>query len=95
MLYVGDLSAGSTAEMRLRALEDLGYRVTGVNSATGRISPRRQPLQYIAIKMRRPMDMAGVNRRILREGPHADIVWIDKGVTIRPHTLRALRRAGP
>ncbi|MEI6657225.1 MAG: glycosyltransferase [Planctomycetota bacterium] len=95
VLYVGDLSAGSTAEMRLRALEDLGYRVTGVNSATGRISPRRQPLQYIAIKMRRPLDMAGVNRRIRREGPQADILWIDKGVTIRPHALRALRRAAP
>jgi hypothetical protein len=95
VVYVGDLSAGSTAEMRLRALEHLGYRVTGVDSSVGRISPRRQPLQYLAIKMRRPMDTAGVNRRILRDGPRADIVWIDKGVTIRPQTLRGLRRASP
>jgi len=95
MLYVGDLSPGSTAEMRLRALEALGYRVTAVDSSSGRICASRQPLQYVAIKMRRPLDMAGVNRRILRDGPHADVLWIDKGVTIRPGTLRTLRRMTP
>lgn len=95
ILYIGDLSPGSTADMRLRALETLGFRVTGANSSAGRIAPRRQPLQYLAVKLRRPMDMAGVNQRILREGPLADILWIDKGVAVRPETLRTLRRSAP
>ncbi len=95
ILYVGDLGPGSTAEMRMRALETLGYNVTGVNSAAGPISARRNPIQYLAIKMRRPMDTAGVNARLVKDGSSADIVWIDKGVTIRPETLAALRAKAP
>jgi spore maturation protein CgeB len=95
ILYVGDLCPGSTAEMRMRALGTLGFSVTGVNNTSGPISACRNPIQYLAIKMRRPMDAAGVNARIAEDGPGADIVWIDKGVTIRPETLASLRARAP
>jgi len=95
ILYVGDLGPGSTAEMRMRALAALGFSVTGVDSAAGPISARRNPIQYLAIKIRRPMDVAGVNARLTKDGPSAEIVWIDKGVTIRPETLATLRARAP
>lgn len=95
ILYVGDLGPGSTAEMRMRALAALGYRVTEVNSATGPICARRNPIQYLAIKIRRPMDVARVNARLAKDGLSAEIVWIDKGVTIRPETLATLRARAP
>jgi len=95
LLYVGDLSAGATAAMRLHALESLGYRATRIDTSTRGFTPWRQPVQYLAIKIHRPLDVRGANAAIRALAPSHDVLWIDKGVTIRPETLRDVRVACP
>jgi spore maturation protein CgeB len=95
LLYVGDLSAGATAAMRLEALERLGYRATRIDTSTPRFTPWRQPIRYLAIKLRRPLDVRGANEAIRALASSHDLLWIDKGVTIHPETLRQVRETCP
>lgn len=94
-LYCGDLSPGSTSEMRCRALEQLGFTVTRVPAWPGSPGWIRRKAMAASFKIGFPIDFTSANRTIVELGPAHSIVWIDKGITIRPRTLSAVRRTSP
>jgi len=95
LVCVGDLSAGSTAAMRMVALRSLGFDIQAIDSSVGRIRPLSQPLEYLAIKARRPLDTRRINQQILNAVGPCSVLYIDKGVTIRSATLAKVRAAFP
>jgi hypothetical protein len=105
VLYVGDIGAGGTCLQRLQALQDLGHDVMPVNTAPhGRPRVARALLSRLGWRLFRaglrtpgPLDLAGVNARILAacrtEAP--DVLWIDKGLMIEAETLSAAKTLRP
>lgn len=93
IIYCGALWEGSTSRMRLDALRALGHRVISVDT-----TPVAGRLVSIATRvlgrLGHHVDDAGANVKLLAhlEQTKAPLVWIDKGLTIRPRTL-ALARA--
>jgi spore maturation protein CgeB len=86
---VGD----GTCRHRANALAALGHTVHHVLSGPPRSRAGFQ-LYRVSYKLGRPFDLCGANAAIAREVARrrADVVWIDKGLEIRPATLAALRR---
>ena len=83
--------------MRMQALASLGHEVVGVDTTTP--ANAALPLRIFGRAMRRigyPLDLADAQSRMIqaarREHPH--IVWIDKGLSIRPEALSTLRELG-
>jgi glycosyltransferase involved in cell wall biosynthesis len=102
ILYVG--AAYGTASQRRRILGDLGHRPTHVRSGIPDPTEWRYSLHRAHGRLRLPgsqprpfLDSFGANRALRRavDGRRFDIVWIDRGLAIAPHTLRHLRRACP
>jgi spore maturation protein CgeB/peptidoglycan/xylan/chitin deacetylase (PgdA/CDA1 family) len=99
ILFVGPLVHGSTAAQRLDALQVLGHVVTPVATRKGGPYTGEEPplLQRLEHKLLGPSDQAGANEAILSRVRDTafDLVWIEKGLTIKPATLRAIRAAQP
>jgi spore maturation protein CgeB len=76
--------------MRVKVLRDLGHRVALVPTPQG----MRGYLDKFAFKLGLPRDSTGVNAGILRlrQRPF-DILWIDKGLFVRPETLQRFKQA--
>lgn len=96
VLYVGDLWEGSTALHRMEALAGLGARIVPVDTLTAAV--RREQRRFHRRVQRRlfgPPDLARANDAIRRLGAleRPDLLWVDKGVTIDPATLREARAA--
>ncbi len=81
--------------MRMVALRSLGFDIQAIDSSVGRIRPLSQPLEYLAIKARRPLDTRRINQQILNAVGPCSVLYIDKGVTIRSATLAKVRAAFP
>lgn len=98
IVYVGDLDAGGTCMQRMKALQDLGHAVEPVDN---RLFAERNSLRgfasRVSYRLRRPLDFAGVNRRILElcRTSDPDLLWIDRGLTVWPGTLAEARRIRP
>ena len=94
ILYVG--VPDGTCLQRAQALRGLGHRVRHVVAGPPR-TPLKRQLYRLTRQLDRPADLHGANRRILawlvREA--FDILWIDKGLTVRPSILRAARDRRP
>lgn len=100
VLFIGEDKPGSRAPQRLRAMRELGHAVTFVRSHPERETYETPPTltRRIRYRLRRPADVAGVNREVARRietGPAPDIVWVDYVLTIRPRVLAGLRSAWP
>ncbi len=98
ILSVGALWEGSTSLMRSRALEDLGHHVTPIDTETPEVARRESGYMYRA--MRRlfgPLDTAGANAAIVRHmrQQQYDVLWINKGLTIKAATLRKVKQLQP
>lgn len=101
VLFVADLNVYSKGLGRARALQDIAPGpVTISHTAIGGENQGFPPMSLpykVACKLGRTPDTEGANRRILgavrRQPP--DLLWIEKGVMIRPATLAAVRRAAP
>lgn len=94
ILYVGVLTG--TSLHRARALERLGHRVRHIEAGPPAGGWRAQ-LYRVGHRLHRPPDLVGAGRFLLEalgDGPW-DVVWVDKGLTIAPRTLRAARRLAP
>lgn len=95
ILYLGDISPGQTAGMRLRALERLGYDARGVNT----VSPWRQA-SWLQRQMQRRLSRGSIvneiNKSVLQAAQEfrPDIVWADKQEFLWPETLNAIRKLG-
>lgn len=99
ILYVGPLMPGHTCLQRLQALKDLGHSLTVVNCAPDWARQNlRPPLYYRVInKICGPYDFAGANRQIIElvRQDRYDILWVDKGLEIKPETLRKAKELSP
>jgi len=94
ILYVG--MAGGVCGMRAEALRSLGHEVVTVAAEVPRGYWRFQ-LYRVGNRLGRPPDVLGANRAILRAAGQRsfDLLWVDKGRSIRPATLRRVRRSHP
>ena len=97
ILFAGALWYGSTALHRKVALQELGHDVVGVDTTP----PNRRWERWLPIRILRrlgyPLDLAGANRQVLShiERNPFDILWVDKGLTIAPQTLVAVKNQYP
>jgi spore maturation protein CgeB len=93
ILYVATHSG--TALQRRKAMEQLGHETTQIDS--GVPDGWRFQLYRILFRMHRPPDLLGTNQAILdaQKKRAWDILWIDKGLSIRRETLAAFRRESP
>jgi spore maturation protein CgeB len=96
ILYIGDLSEGSTAAMRLRALRDLGHHVFSVHSEWTAEGLAGLPLRALR-KFGYFVDQCGANSAAVDSARLAppEVLWIDKGLAIQPSTLQRIRSLAP
>lgn len=93
--YVGTPSG--TCVQRARALQELGHLVTFIPAESPGSRGWRYQLYRLLRRLRPAPDLLGSNRRLLslaRAGG-IDLVWVDKGLSIRPETLRRVRERLP
>ena len=96
ILYIGDLSKGSTAAMRLRTMRDLGHHVFSVHSEWSAEGLAGLPLRVLR-KCGYFVDQCGANVAAVdcaRLAP-PEVLWVDKGLAIQPSTLRSIRSLAP
>lgn len=95
ILYLGEIGAGQTALMRMRALQRLGHTVRGVHTgeAWARSSWVRRQLQWRA---QRGSIVNTINESVLAAAREflPQMVWADKQQFLRPETIEALRKTG-
>ena len=99
ILAVGPIVEGSTTMQRFRALRELGHEVCEVSTVKVTASALIKPsfLDRVRHKLLGPTDRANANAEILSAIRQSsfEMVWIDKGLTIQPDTLRTIRRIQP
>lgn len=94
ILYTGPLGHGETCEMRRRALERLGHETVAVDhqpivAATPRFARR------VAWRLRLGPMVRRYNQALLTAlDAEPDVLWVDKGIFVRPAVLRRARRRG-
>lgn len=100
ILSIGNFSKRSNTSLhRHWALESLASRVDGINTHKKPLALLyriRNRLFLIGFPISLP-DNSGVNKDICRKISERkyDIVWIDKGITIHPGTLRYIKKTSP
>jgi hypothetical protein len=95
ILYVGPRDG--TCLQRAEALRSLGHTVHHIRSGIPRPSDPVYQLLRVAHRIKRHPDIYFANSRLLRAARRGgfDVVWIDKGLPIRPRTLDRLRALLP
>jgi len=96
IVYFGALSAGGTCKMRCDALRNMGHEVVEVDNTyipNGIIGLAVRALK----KLNQSVDPIRANERLMGSivCHKPNLVWIDKGLCITPHTLRKLRGIHP
>lgn len=100
ILFVGDLNEGGRSLQRCETLGMLGHDVVALSSVPVPFIAGIDSLSLLTRvmwKLKLPPDPAHVNcaiRAAINE-KQFDVVWIDKGVTIRPATLQYIKRHLP
>ncbi len=104
IIYVGELTKGTTAHQRFRALEQLGHRVwpiyNKVNSKfslSAIVSRVSAKLFQMGVPYLGPLDLARINKQILElaRTRDVDVLWLDKALQVRPYTLRRIKEIRP
>ncbi len=99
ILAVGPVVEGSTTVQRFHALRDLGHELRVVTTVKAEASETVRPslAKRIGHKLLGPRDLTGANAEILSaiRDSSFDVLWIDKGLTIRPETLAGVRNIQP
>jgi spore maturation protein CgeB len=95
ILYLGEISTGQTALMRLHALERLGHTLHGVHTgeAWRRSSWIKRQMQRRA---QRGSIVNEINESVLVAARDfcPDLIWADKQQYLRPETIATLRKPG-
>ncbi|MFC1719540.1 glycosyltransferase [Pseudomonadota bacterium] len=99
VLYVGTTWPGSTTAQRRAALESLGCTVDCVDTGWRQKNPPlpKRAVRGVFRRLGYPRELQNENRDILgslRSQPF-DVLWIDKGLTIRPETICKARKYSP
>lgn len=96
ILFVGNLNPDGRTFQRRRALEELGHHVTALTTVpTNQTFFDKGSIPYrVSWKLGLPLDRTGANRKIRQEVMRNsyDLVWIEKGNTVRPGTLQYVHR---
>ncbi len=96
ILFVGDLNPAGRSYQRKNAFEDIGHNVTAISWVPeGRtLDSKPSIVGSVLWKIGIPLDFTKANKKILQEirVAHHDILWIEKGNTIFPWTLRAVKK---
>lgn len=98
ILYVGDIVEGGTCRQRMKALESLGHDVTSIHTRPEQMRKREMAFAHRVLrKLYGPIDMAHANKAILSAVSQEafDVLWLDKGLMIRPSTLQSVRKSLP
>ncbi len=98
ILFVGPLVEGGTSLQRCRTFRRLGHDVLALDLLPAPWSKVALTLPCrVFHRLGGPHDLARVNRRLraLDAGLEPHVVWIEKGLTVEPATLRALRERWP
>jgi len=97
ILYVGPLWYGSTCLQRLVAFKELVHEVVSIDTAAPNIKWGGLLALRVLWRLGFNPDLSGVNRRIFSEvkNQQFDMVWIDKGLEIKPETLRKAKELSP
>ena len=95
IIYVGPLRKFGTGMMRLHALEKLGHEVIPiVTESRERIRTATLIVSRMMYRLGYPLDLTYANKRLITfvKEQKPDIVLIDKGLTIWPDTLYAIKK---
>lgn len=95
LFYVGDLAPGTTSRMRCEALRLIGFTTREMPTDVCQPNNLLRYADKFARRLRLPIDHARVNDALLALPEAPDVLWIDKGNTVLPSTLRRLRRRFP
>ena len=100
ILFIGDLNKHGRCLKRYEALFDLGHSVDGLSTVP--ISEHRgikcSPFfERIMWKLSFPLDLTSVNQKIIEAVAQKkyNIIWIEKGNTITPFSLRRIKKILP
>jgi spore maturation protein CgeB len=93
IIYCGNLDAGSTSLSRFQALNNGNHHVIPIDIYPYILNHHRI-IRGISTKLLLGPAIAKLNKEVLRkvELCNPDIVWIDKGVYLKPDTLRRIKR---
>lgn len=98
IIYAGPLVEGRTCLQRMRALQRLGHEISEIDTCPSKVKAAQERFLYrVRRRLFGPKDLAGANAAILRrvaEG-RADILWLDKGLTIEAKTIERVKKARP
>jgi hypothetical protein len=94
ILYVGENDG--TCIQRARALEELGHRIHFVHSGPPPSRFLRQ-VYRVGHHLSLPPDLLGAHRELRKavDGERFDLLWVDKGRSLKPSLLRAMRERAP
>jgi spore maturation protein CgeB len=95
ILFLGEIGAGQTSLMRMRALERLGHRVCGVNT----IEPWKRSSwlgRQVQRRLQRGSIVAHINRMVLSTARQfrPNLVWAEKQEFLTDDTVEATRKLG-
>lgn len=100
IVFVGDLNDYTRTFQRYRTLVSMGYKVFGVSSV---VVPWRAGINRPGFlgrffwKLGFPLDATSVNKKMIEKvrKHKPDVLWIEKGNTIRPATLKVAKKDSP
>lgn len=98
ILFIGDLNPVGRSYQRKNAFEDIGHDVTAISWVPeGTLGCKPSLVGRVLWKIGVPPDLTMTNKKILQEvrANHHDILWIEKGNTIWPRTLRVVKKLSP
>lgn len=99
ILFIGELHPHSRTFQRRRVFEEIGCKVTAYSTLMQHASMNgtASMLDRILWKAGCPFDWASVNKAILDEVSRSrpDVLWIEKGNTIYPGTLKTVSKLAP
>lgn len=101
VLFVSDLNAHGNAFIRFKTFQELGCELRGISIVPSGGDDRGfvalSPLEKIAWKLGFPLDSVGAQRQLLTllRSWKPDILWIEKGNTMRPDVLAEARALAP
>ncbi|MEI7997047.1 MAG: hypothetical protein WCH01_19300, partial [Methylococcaceae bacterium] len=97
ILFVGPLWEGSTSKQRLVALEELDHHVIGVDTSPPVLPWILSLLNRVCCRLGFYWDLSDANKLLLEKilNYSFDMIWIEKGLTIKPDTLKKIKSAQP
>jgi hypothetical protein len=95
ILYIGKLGSGETSRMRFEALNRLGHQVEGIDTSW----PNKGVKRFFTVllnkfALKNNIDPNKANRKAISfvKTYTPDLVWVDKGITIKPATLKKIKK---